>query len=496
MKRKLTVLLTLIIGLAWGQTLQAQSGQKIQEIERQLDRLQEKLRETRQFARLFPNAQLDEVVQSAENQYNLAKEAFSQRQYGAAAGHIKLGFTILARVYRQVRNNPFLKTRFKEQLDQKIQEAEQIVSQSVNSDAQKLLNRARYFRQRAIQLAAGDRLEMALRHYFMAVFFANSAIRTASGQNPDDIKDLERYFEDSNSLLLQAQEMAADNRDATVRDMLNKAEQEIRKARSLYEQKRLRESFRQVELANRLLYRLLDMLESTPGSLAERLRHDLKTTENDTREVKSRVDQAQRPGLDRIYARIIELQQSARQKFEAGNFVAARQQLGIANRLLLQLSRSLQNRQQPAEDQVEAQLVTAEDMLSMLKRRAFDHPLVTRLLTLSEQNLEMARAEYKQKRPRAALQHLAIFNNLALKIEQMNNRNTTKSFRKQQLEEELGRLKQMLDNPPASTEGNDVQQIKYENAKKLHEIASQAWQDKDLQLCWQTTRLATNLLTQ
>ena len=59
----------------------AQDNQKIEELERQLNRLEEKIQEAQHFASLFQNPILNQIVQSAEDYYRQARLAFQQRQY-------------------------------------------------------------------------------------------------------------------------------------------------------------------------------------------------------------------------------------------------------------------------------------------------------------------------------------------------------------------------------------------------------------------------------
>jgi len=57
-------------------------------------------------------------------------------------------------------------------------------------------------------------------------------------------------------------------------------------------------------------------------------------------------------------------------------------------------------------------------------------------------------------------------------------------------------LKEMVENPPAEVDANGLQTIKYRNAKKLYQIANEAFEKENYHLCWKITKMSLILLTQ
>ena len=474
----------------------AQTGNHSGDFERELNRLQEKIQQASQLARLFPHSQLSEIVQSARKQYQLAKQAYLQGRLIKARSHLKLGFGILTRVYRALRNNPFLKAKFKEALDSKIQEAEMIVSRSQNPEAGKLLNRARYYRQRAYQFANFNQPELAYKHYLLAIFFADNAMNAVRGETTDNIANLDRYFENSKSLLLQAGDLLKENFNSTARDILRHAEFNFRQARRLYEEHRPRLAMQKLQVVNRLLYRVLDLLEKRPGAMTERLESDIAVVEESISELRARVNDSNDPAIQRLYERLVFLTAAAKQKYQAQNTLAARQQLRIANRLLLQIQRRLDHTSDLSGSRIREQLQTARFMLEALKRNALADPVYQQLLALLENNLKTAESAQKEGQSRQALQHLKIFNSLALKLDQMRTAQEKQTKTIEQVQKNLNRLKEMVENPPAEVDANGLQTIKYRNAKKLYQIANEAFEKENYHLCWKITKMALILLTQ
>lgn len=496
MKRSTYIFVAFLTLVFCVQMVLAQTGNQRSDFERELNRLQEKIHQVSQLARLFPNSQLSNIIQSAREQYQLAKQAYLQGRLIKARAHLKLGFGILAKVYRELRNNPFLKAKFKEALDSKIQEAEMIVSRSQNPEAGKLLNRARYYRQRAYQFSNLNQPELAYKHYLLAIFFADNAMNAVRGETTDNIANLDRYFENSKSLLLQAGDLLKENFNSTARDILRQAEFNFRQARRLYDEHRPRQAMQKLQMVNRLLYRVLDLLEKRPGAMTERLESDLAVVEESISELHARVNDSNDPSIQRLYERLVFLTAAAKQKYQAQNTLAARQQLRIANRLLLQIQRRLDHTGDLSGNRIREQLQTARFMLDALKRNALTDQVYQQLLALLENNLKSAESAQKEGKSRQALQLLKIFNNLALKLDQMRTAQDKETKTIEQVQNNLNRLKEMLNNQPAEEDAHNLQAIKYRNANRLYQIASDAFEKGNYRLCWQITKMALILLTQ
>jgi len=496
MNRLVYIITALLLTLLFATSISAQSQNDISKIEQELERLHQKLQEAHHLAQLFSNPKLNEIIGSADRQYQLAREAFLAHRYIKAVTHLKIGFAILRNLYLEIQNNPLIRLKFKEKLDQKIQEAEVVVSQSQNPEAQKLLNRARYFRQRAYLLAATHQPEAALKHYFLAIFFAENSIRTALGHAADIQRDLDRYFEDSYALLLQAREMLSNNRTPQIRDLLVKAEREFKNARRLYDENRPRQAFQKLQIVNRMLYRVLDIMEKSPRFLAERTLTDIQTLENSLVKLRERTRNNTAPDIQRLFRRLTILAGECRRMYDAGDYPGARQRLTIANRLLLQLYRRVNRSPEQAPRYLEDQLQTAEVMLQTLQGNAPEDDFYRQLLQLLEKNLNLARSAYQNGNQSGAVQYIKFFNKLALKLEQLKNARNSQDFVIQRVEEELNRLENILANTPADSKDQEAWQFKYQNAQKLYKIARQAFKDKKYALCGQLTRLAIVLLTQ
>ncbi len=491
MKRYLYILPLLLVFIF---SLQAQTPAQIQKLERDINRLHEKVIQAKRFSTLFSDPKMTQMVHKAEQEYFLARDAFQQKKYFQARNHVKMGFTILARLYRIVRNNPFFKNKFKEKLDRKIQEAERVVASQPSTDAQELLNRARYFRQQAVQFAERNQPELAMKNYFLAIFFADNAIRTVTGGLPRQVANLDRYFENTNAMLMHARDLVQNSSHRQARQLLDQAETEYRKAYQLYDNNHPRQAFVRLQIVNRLIYRILDLLEKTPASQKERLQDDIRLLEENLVSLKSSVEQANLSDAQRLYQRIAFLIAQAREKYNSGNYAAARQRLNLARRLFLQLHRRLNRTGLNPEAEVRNQLQTAQTMYAALEQNSQEDPLYSRLLSILQENLHKAQSAYAEKDFRTAIQHLKIFNRLAIKMNRFVSYRKKETQGQKRAQQVLDRLKELLQQN-VSWKNDEILKIRYQNAESLYQLALQARAKGNDLLCGQLSQTAIAILT-
>ncbi|UCF64207.1 MAG: hypothetical protein JSW33_16870 [bacterium] len=494
--KNLILLKILFISLLMSTISLSQTQPRVEEIERQLNRLESKIREARRFGELFHDQELRNIIQNASQEHGLAQSAFISQNYIVAVSHIKLGYFYLSQFYLRLKNNDRFRQRFKEQLDLKIQEAEQKIFQSPNSEAAKLLNRAKYYRERAFQTFRNDQPEAMFRNYFVAIFFAESALRISSGQEIRYASEFNRYLEDSKELYNQVEEMAGNEADETIRKILRNARRELLNVQQLYDQNLYRQAFQKLQIVNRFLYRALDLLESTPSSLSERLDLDLQLLEDRITDLRPEIELSTDEQVHKIFERTLFLTSKARNKYNSNDPVGARQSISLANRLVFQIHRRLNNTGQSLHNQLQDQLETAEMMLQSLKLEKVEHPTYERLLELQESNYLNAKEQTQQGNQKLAFQYLQIFNRLAVKTNQLRSEYSVEDNQQVQIENNLQRLENMLENAPEKTRQDIQLQANYYNAKKLYEIAREACKSGYFEMCNQLSRMAINLLTQ
>jgi hypothetical protein len=495
MKSFLKISSILLVLLTPSTNLFSQQDDQIAELERKLNQLSERINQVRQLTNLFPDNRLTDIILAVEREYQLALNAFNSKQYIIAANHIKIANIYLLRIYKEITLNSKIRTRYLEKVDQKIREAEQIIFQSQNPEAKKLLNRARYFRQRAVQLSGSNRAESAIKNYYLAVFFADNAIRVATGRKENGIENITKQFNDTERLILRVEEHQAYNNTSEVKDITDRAKREYRLARTMYDDQQIREAAQKLQLANRYLYRALDLLDNNTRSFSDRIGIDLELLNQRVNELLIQIDKEPSTDHQKIYNRLAFLLTEARQKYESQEYAAARNQIALANRLLYQLERNLSMDQEPARRQIENQLQTAAIMLEALKREKSNNSNYRQLLELVEKNYLKAREQYQNGNTQTALGYLKFFNHLAIKMNNLQINEKARTNNIVRIEEELQRLRSILDTHHEDMASNELLKLKYQNAEDLYQIALNAFRNKNYSLSWILTKFAANILT-
>ena len=227
-----------------------------------------------------------------------------------------------------------------------------------------------------------------------------------------------------------------------------------------------------------------------------RLDIDLQRLDDRISEIRRDVQDRQDEQLEKLFDRTLFLAAAAREKYQSKDFQGARQQISLANRLLYQIHRRLNRNGEPQQNRIQNQLETAEMMLQSLKQEKIDNPAYEQLIQLLEANYIKAREQLENGNLSLAFQHLQFFNRLAIKSNQLRSKFNLENHQKQELEDNLNRLYTMLESAPAETEQNLQLQTKYNNARKLYDIARDACNKGNYEVCNQISRLAINLLTQ
>jgi hypothetical protein len=492
-KLKIYIAVLLVIGTF---SLNAQTIPSDGELENQLQRLETKLQSARHLAQILNNPDLFQFINQATEQYNQAKIALQSGQRIRAANNIKRAYSYLAQFYQSFKNNERFRQRFRERLDQKIEEAERIVSQSQDPESLKLLNRAKYFRERAYQMFRNDNPEAMFRNYFIAIFFAESATRSSQGEDIKDIREFNRYLEDSKELLSQLEELSANSDNEIIKKIMQNARIELASVQRLYDQTQYKQAYQKLQIVNRFLYRALDLLESNPSAIGDRLEVDLQLLEDRLSDIRDQAISQNDENTRKMYERSLFLASSAQEKFNINDYNGARQQISMANRLLYQIHRRINKTGESSAARVKNQLKTGQIMLQALKEEEVTNPAYPQLIALLERNYTKAESEFRKGNLAAALQYLQIFNRLAVKTNQLKTVESVQQNKDENSQRSLDRLKVMLENISENGQQDELLQVKYDNAKKLYEIADDSYKKGNIELSNQISHLALNLLTQ
>ncbi len=470
---------------------------------RDLEELRFTLNRVASFIRLLPRSFAPELKMTLENKLQEADVKFQQAVQLAKNGHIKEARVLAMQVYgllRQIeallRQHPLLKIKFQDQLDRKIQEAEKIVGSQEDPESLYMLNRAKFFRRKAYRLFEEGRTFQAIDYYNLAIHFVNQVMKI-SGGHFDRFSETEwrKMFMDTQVLLERARHLQSFiDTDRRMRNLLEKAETELNEVKRLYERKNYTAAQQKLITVNRALYRLLDLMESTPQNEQERLRFDAQSLFYALQSIHEQLQEKKFPVAVRLYQRATALARQIERHIQNNQPVLARRKLRFANQIVLNLYRILENRQVATPDELRNQLDAARQNVQDLANQSVGNEDAASFLKLIQDNLDRAEKAYRNKNYLRSGFLLKIVNQMILKYNHLLLQQTRQDVKKGLVESDLYRLETMLKRLEVKTDDAELK-IRYQNARRLYQLAKKAYRKDELTLAKEYITMAINLLT-
>ena len=338
MQRIGSVFVILLIS-AFGLNIFAQNDRKI---EQELNKLKLVLNRTSAFVDFLPQSDIRLIVltdlQNANEEFRKAVDLANNNQLYLARVHIHLAYQYLKKIESLIKDHPIFRIKYRERLDSKIQQAEEIVQTSQNSEALHMLNRAKFFRQKAYLSFRNDQSYNALEYYRLAIFFADKAIQVAKSETDNMSRDWQDLLSETEMLIDRANQLVNELQNSQLQNMIVKANDEIQEIRRLYAAKRNNAANNKLLILHRSLYRIIDLAENIPQREGDRLSMDLETLKFTTQSLETDIESINSPAVNQLYFRVSNLVNNIENHIREGELALARQKIFLANRLILNIN--------------------------------------------------------------------------------------------------------------------------------------------------------------
>lgn len=496
MQRIGSVFVILLIS-AFGLNIFAQNDRKI---EQELNKLKLVLNRTSAFVDFLPQSDIRLIVltdlQNANEEFRKAVDLANNNQLYLARVHIHLAYQYLKKIESLIKDHPIFRIKYRERLDSKIQQAEEIVQTSQNSEALHMLNRAKFFRQKAYLSFRNDQSYNALEYYRLAIFFADKAIQVAKSETDNMSRDWQDLLSETEMLIDRANQLVNELQNSQLQNMIVKANDEIQEIRRLYAAKRNNAANNKLLILHRSLYRIIDLAENIPQREGDRLSMDLETLKFTTQSLETDIESINSPAVNQLYFRVSNLVNNIENHIREGELALARQKIFLANRLILNIYRLIESKSTNSPDELNLQIERTKQNFSELQSSSANLSFSSELLRVIKTNLDYAENAMGEKNYIQASLYLKMANQLILKMNRLRLLQSMENVEKKSVEAELQRLESLINRINISQNPDQEFTIKYENSKRLYEIAQNAFSNNDLQLCQELTTMAINLITQ
>ena len=494
---KISLVLAIFFISSLGLNIYAQNDRNVI---RELYRLKLILDRTSSFIDVLPESDFKTLMlsdlQKAQDEYGKAVDFADNNQNNLAKAHILLAYQYLKKIENLIKNHPVFKIKYRERLDLKIQQAEEIVQTKQKPEALHMLNRAKFFRQRAYLSFRGDQSFNALEYYRLAIFFADKAIQITTLDERDLNKDWTNLLSETEMLLERAKQLVDDSQNSQLISMIEKANSDLQEIRSLNASERDNAAKNKLLVLHRSLYRIIDLAENVPQRENDRVEMDFETLKFTIESLNTDIQNINSPATNRLYFRTTNMINSIENHINKGELVLARQKIFMANRLILNIYRLIESNSVNSPEELQLQIEHAQQNLEELQNTSSDLSFSAELLNLIKVNLDNADRALNETNYIRASFYLKMANRLILKFNRLRLLQSTSDIEAKSAETELQRLENLLNRIDLNENTDQDFSIRYENSKKLFQVSQEAFLKNDFQLSHELTTMAINLITQ
>jgi hypothetical protein len=343
-KMKRLALTVLLISLGFS-SLVAQDDRAADRIEHNLKQLGRKIEQIQLLAERYKNQEALKIIQGAREDFNAAINLLQEWK----GNRYRLGLLEQARVkYQSANLKADLASRillFKPaanlltQLERLIQQAESVAQGSDANDLRYYLNKARNYYKLAQNAFANNRYLRGHEYLKIATYFAEKVISLGRGNKNSDKGT--RFEEHHNNIQMLLSRVSLDIDDNDILSELYKNVQEyLRRASNAHSQGNLNRAFSNLQIAERLTYRIIDLSEeNSSNSIEQRVEEEYQSLSrylNTLRNELEREDQ-QSSILDKAE----EFELKACRNIDNQQYQQAETNLKLAQRMALRVSNKI-----------------------------------------------------------------------------------------------------------------------------------------------------------
>ena len=480
-----------------------------QNIEHQLANLKSVLERTAVIVRLLPDlpnnditANIEIKLREARQKYQEAVELAHKDKIPQAKLAIQQAYGFLKQIETLIKQHPIFKIKFQEQLDRRIQRAEEAVRLTQNEEALYMLERAKFFRRQAYSLFRQGRTYQAIEYYRLALHFSDQSLKILGidgggmDRNIPDADGWRNFYLDTQMLLERARNVLQNSGGTNqFKNMLERAETEMQDAVRLYEKKEYDAAKRKLLAINRALYRIIDTGEKMPRQENERLRIDLESLQFSLQAIKEKMSDGSSPALRKLYERSENLAFQVEQHIEQDQPVLARRKMFFANQLVLRMYRMAEEQPGNQPQEIENRILLTRQDLDELKQQPANWKNSESFLALIDENLKNAESAFNNRDFLTSSQYLTIANRLILKYNQLQTQQLREEVQQGLVQQDLQRLGELLERVRLAEELDEEAALRHRNAEELYKLAGQAFERNELNLCYELTTMGINLIT-
>ncbi len=247
----------------------------------------------------------------------------------AARAHYKLSNNLADQAARLLLFKPT--ANLKTELERLIHLAESAAHSGDNSELRYFLNKARAFHRQALSALSQSRYLTGHEYLKIAIYFAKKTIALArSNQNIDN--RINKFEEQKNNIQVLLNQVAYSITDKPVlNELYQSAQNFLKRALAAYNDGKLKSAYSQLQITERLVYRIIDLSDNDNISFEDRLKDDYQSLGRYLNSVRNELESAGKKS--KLLTRAENLYAKAGKNLSSGQFKKAAGNLKLSQRM-------------------------------------------------------------------------------------------------------------------------------------------------------------------
>lgn len=415
MKRLFTIVLFTMFWVATAAAQDFDFGQ----LSRDLQQLEDRIAQIKLLAQRYQNERAIEIINRSQIEFAMARNFMEMRRLREARQRFAEAKKLMEQAARLILFKPA--ANLQNDLERLMQDAEMAVHRSSNEESRFMLNRARAFQSDgSAAFGISDYLK-GQEFYRIAMFYARKAIELSTDSN----KRLNRqdYFEEQlrnvEGLLNDALLKRKDNDD--LNELIEKAGAFIQKSRDFYNLNQLQRAFAQLQIAERLLFRAIDLSQMNREGEKESIQNNLFSLQRYLVGIELSLQEETDSNAKGLLQKANQLYRDAQDDLENNRLNEARRNMLLSQRLATRTLRLINPSGDTAYTRVNERIGEISTIIQLQKQNpaSRDNPVILFLQKEAENLLLQAEKEYEKGHGMQSFQFVRLALNLVNRADQL-----------------------------------------------------------------------------
>jgi hypothetical protein len=489
MKKTIIILSIVLIlsGYLFAQWEQDELYQRIRQFQSQLNQLQS-------LTSRYDNERVYEILTQAKNWYERARGSWQDRKYRIAREQFKTAVIL----YRQASRLLFLKPvlNIQNTLDETIHKAEINLQKNESRDGRYLLNKAREFKLKADRQINLSNYLKGQEYLRIALHFAQKAfdLSEKAGGNAGERYNYEEELQNLQDLYRELYRLNSNNRQ--VSELLQKADSYIKESQNTFRNNDKRQAFYQLKIAEKFLFRAVDLSEKSSESRPQRFINNLNSMRQFLHGIELSINNNDNPAARKFYNKAKNLLIEAENDHQNGELDKAGTKLLLAQRLGNRVLNLIEPIGERKIFRIENRIDEIDRIIQLQKQKIEnnDDIVIENLHKEAERLLKQARRNLENGHENQAFQTVQLTLRLVNRIDLLMHKEDLKSQSLAGLNKEIQNLENKLNTIHNSFDDSEKLQTRIQILKNLLQNAKNHYENNELETSLELVRIVQSQL--